>query len=535
MKEKEKKPSYPNESKPKAPEFQRRGLSILRPPPKSPPPRRPNHSNHLNLKKTVAQNPNLLSQALRTDDQPESDRISALPDAVLHNILSHLDTREVVHTSILSNKWRYLWLSTPYLDFDLNTWLNKCRRPSWTGRREAFMDFADNVLIRRETLHDISKFSLHSHGHDSNFDLRRVCSWLSMCVERNVKHICLEYFILSSEIFTCMSSASTIKYLWLHGVRLPDGNAHGELVFDCRVLEDFNMCNCDVRHLKTLTISTPLLEKLWLSLFSGTEPTSKVNVKIHTPNLKSIFLASCSTGDSSPVHYTIEDDLLSLVSAYVHIVEYGCLDPIGHCSDSVIKILSRVYYARVLRLSISTEQVLTDFPILSDGLPYKFQNLKHITLVDHMQTPCIQAITNFLVCLPRIESLVWERSSVPGKEGNVKDILLLWKEFECERYEEADGAEESVADRPAESISSLSSKCTCGRLKIVKTLELEGSDIELSFLAFVIERAIYLEEIIIGYSPSLSSEKLACFKEKVLSLPHASSNVSVSFRMSVNP
>ncbi|KAM0833618.1 hypothetical protein ACQ4PT_064150 [Festuca glaucescens] len=46
------------------------------------------------------------------------DRLSELPDYLLHVILSQLKARQVVQTCILSRQWRHLWLTSPCLDVD---------------------------------------------------------------------------------------------------------------------------------------------------------------------------------------------------------------------------------------------------------------------------------------------------------------------------------------------------------------------------------------------------------------------------------
>ncbi|CAI0375982.1 unnamed protein product [Linum tenue] len=44
------------------------------------------------------------------------DRLSHLPDNVIHHILSFLDTKSLVRTSLLSRKWRSLWKHVPALN-----------------------------------------------------------------------------------------------------------------------------------------------------------------------------------------------------------------------------------------------------------------------------------------------------------------------------------------------------------------------------------------------------------------------------------
>ncbi|CAL1386485.1 unnamed protein product [Linum trigynum] len=51
-------------------------------------------------------------------DGAKFDRLSGLPDEVLHHVLSFLDTKCVVQSSILSNRWRSLWKTVPVFNFN---------------------------------------------------------------------------------------------------------------------------------------------------------------------------------------------------------------------------------------------------------------------------------------------------------------------------------------------------------------------------------------------------------------------------------
>lgn len=52
------------------------------------------------------------------DQNSSTDRISKLPDELLISVLYRLTFKESAATSLLSQRWRYLWTIMPNLDFD---------------------------------------------------------------------------------------------------------------------------------------------------------------------------------------------------------------------------------------------------------------------------------------------------------------------------------------------------------------------------------------------------------------------------------
>ncbi|XP_051145302.1 putative F-box/FBD/LRR-repeat protein At5g22670 isoform X2 [Andrographis paniculata] len=83
---------------------------------------------------------------------PQDDRLSALPDDVLHRILSRLDFLDVVRTCVLSRRWRYLWASSPNLNFDVD-WFhrhNTGKFPASLDLHRKFWDFIKWCLLMRD-------------------------------------------------------------------------------------------------------------------------------------------------------------------------------------------------------------------------------------------------------------------------------------------------------------------------------------------------------------------------------------------------
>ncbi|KAI4296210.1 hypothetical protein L6164_036186 [Bauhinia variegata] len=82
-----------------------------------------------------------LTSSINSCDDDSVDKISDLPDVILHHILSFLDSKFAVQTSILSKRWRYIWVSHPFLNFN----------PKHLNRNSSFKGLINHVLCRRDS------------------------------------------------------------------------------------------------------------------------------------------------------------------------------------------------------------------------------------------------------------------------------------------------------------------------------------------------------------------------------------------------
>ncbi|RZC93609.1 hypothetical protein C5167_007651 [Papaver somniferum] len=134
------------------------------------------------------------------------DRISNLPDSLLHHILSFLPTRLVARTSILSRKWKYIWTSIPNLRFRYDKHSSDPISPT-------FIDYVDGTLRRRcFSDNDIHTFYLRSSHH---LNESRVNTWISNVMSLNVKDFGLvleqnDPSCIPQSFFTCASLTSLL-------------------------------------------------------------------------------------------------------------------------------------------------------------------------------------------------------------------------------------------------------------------------------------------------------------------------------------
>jgi hypothetical protein len=72
------------------------------------------------------------------------DRLSSLPDDLLHAIMSFLPVRQAVQTCVLSRRWEHLWCSMPCLNIDQQEFDLTASGPK---KSDQFEEFVNNLLM----------------------------------------------------------------------------------------------------------------------------------------------------------------------------------------------------------------------------------------------------------------------------------------------------------------------------------------------------------------------------------------------------
>ncbi|THF98860.1 hypothetical protein TEA_006479 [Camellia sinensis var. sinensis] len=121
----------------------------------------------------------------------EEDRISTLPDPILHEILSSMDLKYAIQTCALSKRWRYLWTSLPNLHFDVDLF----PLPNDSKRLHQFPHFVNQVLSQRDTNSNLCNFYFSPHACDHPSFIENS---LSYAISHNVQQLHLNDFNITA-------------------------------------------------------------------------------------------------------------------------------------------------------------------------------------------------------------------------------------------------------------------------------------------------------------------------------------------------
>ncbi|KAI3867069.1 hypothetical protein MKX03_007346, partial [Papaver bracteatum] len=253
------------------------------------------------------------------------DRLSNLPESLIHHILSLIDMKYSVQTSVLSKRWRYMWtpLRTLSMNYDYSTHRNL------HGDVDDYMYFVERVLMLRDNACDIQKFHLICHKYlapftEINFPLD---TWMLGAVRRNVQDLLLdlplpEESMLPPCIFTCKSLTKLVlccdsynqamvtlpksfdlpnlKSLKLKGLTIYDIDLTNKFLSSCPVLESLAITRSS---LDLTDINTPNLKYLTLKHNEYNTITGK-KVRFYAPLLTSFI---CESDMRNQFDYALEN------------------------------------------------------------------------------------------------------------------------------------------------------------------------------------------------------------------------------------
>lgn len=212
-----------------------------------------------------------------------ADRISQLPDHIIHQILASVRCKkDVARTCILSKRWRDIWTSFDNLVFDQRNFVSQ-------ESQEVFRNYVyttmqsrvdQNVYIQKFTLH----LTYYNPGEGDHVD-----GWINAAIGRNITDLDLHLPIRRRKPYNLpetVFAAKSITSLRVYGCRLGTCS-------DIKVSQLQKLClgelKVDEQMIENLISSCPLIEDFRLIYCSGLKTLELSNL----PKLKRVDLHFC--------------------------------------------------------------------------------------------------------------------------------------------------------------------------------------------------------------------------------------------------
>ncbi|XP_058089804.1 F-box/LRR-repeat protein At3g26922-like isoform X2 [Magnolia sinica] len=375
------------------------------------------------------------------------DWISELPDSLLLHILSFLHMEDVLRTSFLSRRWRYVWTSITTMDFNFGPSHERILRP---------IEYSTTFIDKSTSLHiGVRYFRVHFDSLELDHYPPQVSSWIHFAVDHNVEELDLAFagegntFVevedyderkLTPFMFNCRSlrtlsltyvaldpptstSFSSLKTLYLARIIL-SANKIKNLTSNCPLLEDIIVKDCssaqnldifvENRQLHCLTVMDSDLyhfyddhdyDDLYIAFGNGFDDMGYMTTKIeiYAPNLLSLKLI----GNKPRREYRIKN-LQSLVEASIDYEEElynGCHECYEHNINSLKGLLEDLRHVKDLKLcswciqihNYRSQQRLNweDKYDFDERVYWKSQKLCFYKLFEHLKTVIIYDLSSY--------------------------------------------------------------------------------------------------------------------------------------------
>ncbi|XP_026460147.1 F-box/LRR-repeat protein At3g58930-like isoform X2 [Papaver somniferum] len=382
------------------------------------------------------------------------DRISRLPNALIHHILSFMDMKYVVQTSVLSKRWIDVWTTMSTLNFNSYQFLTRENGVSEI-QIGSFANFINEIFILRGDS-SINKF--HVDWNEETHKPRthtipisnHMNTWIIAAVRHAVQDLSVQIRSRASMILRLphclLNSQSLTKLVLKHQPNYTKISLPNSMSLPRLKLLSLSMFYVEeVKLLNELISSCPVLESLILANIS-VGMGDDVNLNIESRDLKHFYLHSKGRGINHPRHtmakviklstpnltslichdYMIQEyfleNLSSLVTAKIKMTKendrdlsYG--DELSYLERSeeekedlypkrMMKMLRALHNMEKLTLSASFVQVLSKAPGLTQCQPPQFHSLQWLKLTTCLTRGCLAAITYLLKISPKLESLI---------------------------------------------------------------------------------------------------------------------------------
>ncbi|CAH8353204.1 unnamed protein product [Eruca vesicaria subsp. sativa] len=373
------------------------------------------------------------------------DRISSLPDSLLTQILLHLPTKDSVKTSLLSTRWRNLWLDVPGLDLHSNHFLYSS---------SVIKTFTDKFLdLNRESR--LLKFKIRYD--ECNVYLFGITEWFVTAINRGAQVLDVDtlrspYYkdFMPLDIYKSKSLVSLklvnvgllkpefvvslpcLKIMHLEDIQYSDGDGcliMEKFVSGCPVLEDLTLCRCfdDKLVPVVLRVSSQALKRFCVTSGHGIENDAQGikcidfrdddRVVVVGKNLSFLLMVDIDT----TLEMKYLSDVLNGVSSVRHmIISQRTLKELYRCVN--MEPISKFHNLSRLEVSLSSLllQVLSNFLEIGPNLKYLTLNLVFSTKIEGENLE----LTNVPRCLLSTLECVEIKEVVAGEESGMMRVRI---------------------------------------------------------------------------------------------------------------